>query len=82
MTWQMEATEFDPLELKARHRSNVYGRDPFEDDLENDPENGEFEDEDEEDLEEEEDEDEFDDDDDFEDDDDLEEEEEEEEDDF
>jgi hypothetical protein len=83
MTWQMEATEIDPFELKARHRSNVYDRDPFEDEEAELEEDGELEDGDDEDLEDEEDEDEFDDDDDdYEDDDDLEEEEEEEEDDF
>jgi len=80
MTWSMVASGSDLFEVQARRRSDIYDRDPFEDDVEEELEDGEFEDEDELDEDEEEDEDEFEDDDDFDDDDEVEEEEEEEDD--
>jgi hypothetical protein len=76
MTWPMDATVSEEFDLRARRRSDIYDRDPFDDDKEEDLENGEY-DEDDDDLEDEdeEDEDEFEDDDDYDDDDDVEEEE-------
>ncbi|HEU4765673.1 MAG TPA: hypothetical protein VL503_07625 [Candidatus Omnitrophota bacterium] len=79
MTWSMAASGSELFEPIARRRSDIFDRDPFDDDEEENLENGEFDDEDELDEDEEEDEDEFEDDD-YDDDDDLEEDEEEEDD--
>ncbi len=82
MTWTWNSPEGQVFELKARRRSDIYDRDPFEDDaVKEDLEDGEYDGDD--DLEDEEDEDEdeeFEDEDDYDEDDDLEEDEEDEDD--
>jgi hypothetical protein len=80
MTWSMASSGGDLFELHARRRSEIYDRDPFEDDIAEELEDGELDDEDEPDEDEDEDDDDLEDDDELDDDDDLEEEEEEEDD--
>lgn len=81
MTWSMASSGGDLFELHARGRSEIYDRDPFEDNIQEELEDGELNGEDELDEDDEdEDDDEFEDDDELDDDDDLEEEEEEEDD--